>query len=81
LLIGINRRTRFLDHAIWLRQLPPVTSVASCVFRWHHAAGQFMGRGANAMDDDPSTSGVMIGLIILTFVLALGVCCEVLVGM
>jgi hypothetical protein len=27
--------------------------------------------------DDPSTRGVVIGLIILTFVLAVGICCEV----
>ena len=35
---------------------------------------------ANVMDfDDPSTRGVTFGLIILTFVLAVGVSCELLV--
>jgi hypothetical protein len=34
---------------------------------------------ANVMDfDDPSTRGVMIGLVILTFVLSVGVCFELL---
>ena len=31
--------------------------------------------------DDPNTRGVAIGLIILTFVLAVGLCCEVLLRM
>jgi hypothetical protein len=30
--------------------------------------------------DDPNRRGVVIGLIILIFVLAVGVCCEVLLG-
>jgi len=31
--------------------------------------------------DDASIRGVAIGLIILTFVLVVGVCCEVLLGL